>query len=80
MYSSVKIKAGRYLQQSQTKIVITSKDGQDGLEHIHALFDAYKKEVRSILELTVTVLNSNFTGKQFLDIEREFKRLLSKFY
>ena len=36
----------------------------------YLLFDAYIKEVRSILELAVPVWHSSLTRKQSLDIER----------
>ena len=51
---------------------------------IFTLFDAYKKEVRSILELAVPVWHSSLTKKQSQDIERvkkiAFKILLGPCY
>ena len=50
----------------------------------YLLFDAYTKEVRSILELAVQVWHSSQTRKQFLDIERvqriAFKIILGPLY
>ena len=51
---------------------------------IYTLFDAYAKEVRSVLELAVPVWHSSLTRKQCLDIERvqrvAFKIILGPLY
>ena len=50
----------------------------------HSLFDAYTKEIRSILELAVPVWHSSLTKKQSLEIERiqrvSFKMILGSSY
>ena len=50
----------------------------------HSLFDAYTKEIRSILELAVPVWHSSLTKKQSLEIERiqkvSFKIILGSLY
>ena len=50
----------------------------------YSLFDAYTKEIRSILELAVPVWHSSLTKKQSLEIERiqkvSFKMILGPLY